>query len=109
MLITLKPRQLPLGFFATFFGMNNLEINGATWMTLNEQIRYMCESTNMNCPNTPQQARKLTEPPIKLQSRLVNHRNRLVRLAGLQRLVTSRPELRLLGTIGHARRVDRFP
>ncbi|RYP20955.1 hypothetical protein DL765_002492 [Monosporascus sp. GIB2] len=32
---------LPLGFFAAFFGMNNAEINGATWMSLNEQIKYM--------------------------------------------------------------------
>ncbi|RYP76729.1 hypothetical protein DL769_003560 [Monosporascus sp. CRB-8-3] len=32
---------LPLGFFAAFFGMNNAEINGATWMSLNEQITYM--------------------------------------------------------------------
>ncbi|KAK8071235.1 hypothetical protein PG997_011438 [Apiospora hydei] len=32
---------LPLGFFATFFGMNNVEINEAKWMTLNDQIMYM--------------------------------------------------------------------
>ncbi|RYO94597.1 hypothetical protein DL762_000489 [Monosporascus cannonballus] len=32
---------LPLSFFATVFGMNNAEINGASWMTLNEQIGYM--------------------------------------------------------------------
>ncbi|KAI1743826.1 hypothetical protein F4680DRAFT_407618 [Xylaria scruposa] len=32
---------LPLGFVATFFGMNNREINGANWLTLDEQIRYM--------------------------------------------------------------------
>ncbi|RYP46241.1 hypothetical protein DL768_007508 [Monosporascus sp. mg162] len=32
---------LPLGFFAAFFGMNNAEINNATWMSLNDQIRYM--------------------------------------------------------------------
>ncbi|KAM7221765.1 hypothetical protein V8F06_002758 [Rhypophila decipiens] len=32
---------LPLGFFATFFGMNNMEINEAAWMTLSEQINYM--------------------------------------------------------------------
>ncbi|KAI3320523.1 hypothetical protein HD806DRAFT_538359 [Xylariaceae sp. AK1471] len=32
---------LPLGFIATFFGMNNREINGSEWMSLNEQIRYM--------------------------------------------------------------------
>ncbi|KAH7390185.1 hypothetical protein BKA64DRAFT_116535 [Cadophora sp. MPI-SDFR-AT-0126] len=32
---------LPLGFLATFFGMNNKEINEAPWMTLNEQLKYM--------------------------------------------------------------------
>ncbi|TRX92587.1 hypothetical protein FHL15_006514 [Xylaria flabelliformis] len=32
---------LPLGFVATFFGMNNREINGADWLSLDEQIRYM--------------------------------------------------------------------
>ncbi|KAK7973144.1 hypothetical protein PG988_007278 [Apiospora saccharicola] len=32
---------LPLGFFATFFGMNNSDINDANWMTLNEQVTYM--------------------------------------------------------------------
>lgn len=32
---------LPLGFIATFFGMNNREINNSDWMSLNEQIRYM--------------------------------------------------------------------
>ncbi|KAM7183911.1 hypothetical protein V8F20_012434 [Naviculisporaceae sp. PSN 640] len=32
---------LPLGFFATFFGMNNVEINASPWMTLGEQIKYM--------------------------------------------------------------------
>ncbi|KAK7744416.1 hypothetical protein SLS62_010140 [Diatrype stigma] len=32
---------LPLGFFATFFGMNNEDINEAHWMTLKEQISYM--------------------------------------------------------------------
>lgn len=33
--------QLPLGFFAAFFGMNNNDINDAKWMSLNEQIGYM--------------------------------------------------------------------
>ncbi|RYP79475.1 hypothetical protein DL770_006656 [Monosporascus sp. CRB-9-2] len=32
---------LPLGFFAAFFGMNNADINDATWMSLNDQIKYM--------------------------------------------------------------------
>lgn len=32
---------LPLGFLAAFFGMNNLQINAAGWMTLNEQMKYM--------------------------------------------------------------------
>ncbi|RYP32722.1 hypothetical protein DL767_005056 [Monosporascus sp. MG133] len=32
---------LPLGFFAAFFGMNNQEITGSDWMSLNDQIRYM--------------------------------------------------------------------
>ncbi|KAI0009457.1 hypothetical protein F4779DRAFT_617633 [Xylariaceae sp. FL0662B] len=32
---------LPLSFFATFFGMNNNDINGAMWMTLNQQIAWM--------------------------------------------------------------------
>ncbi|RYP15968.1 hypothetical protein DL765_005408 [Monosporascus sp. GIB2] len=32
---------LPLGFFAAFFGMNNAQINDASWMTLNEQLGYM--------------------------------------------------------------------
>ncbi|KAM0813428.1 hypothetical protein AB5N19_13422 [Seiridium cardinale] len=32
---------LPLGFFATFFGMNNWEINQASWMSLSEQLRWM--------------------------------------------------------------------
>ncbi|PVH86274.1 hypothetical protein DL98DRAFT_11413 [Cadophora sp. DSE1049] len=32
---------LPLGFLATFFGMNNKDINDAPWMTLNEQLKYM--------------------------------------------------------------------
>lgn len=36
---------LPLGFFAAFFGMNNQEINQSSWMTLDEQIKYMCKST----------------------------------------------------------------
>lgn len=26
--------------------MNNVEINGAPWMTLGEQINYMCKLTN---------------------------------------------------------------
>ncbi|RYP01082.1 hypothetical protein DL764_006316 [Monosporascus ibericus] len=34
-------QQLPLGFFAAFFGMNNADINDAKWMSLNEQIGYM--------------------------------------------------------------------
>ncbi|KAI1080443.1 hypothetical protein F5B20DRAFT_580109 [Whalleya microplaca] len=32
---------LPLSFFATFFGMNNSDINDAMWMTLNQQITWM--------------------------------------------------------------------
>ncbi|KAK0105805.1 hypothetical protein ONS95_004322 [Cadophora gregata] len=32
---------LPLGFLATFFGMNNKDINDAPWMTLNQQLKYM--------------------------------------------------------------------
>lgn len=32
---------LPLGFMAAFFGMNNEQINQATWMTLDEQMKYM--------------------------------------------------------------------
>jgi len=35
--------QLPLGFFATFFGMNNAQITGDTWMPLDEQVMYMCK------------------------------------------------------------------
>lgn len=35
--------QLPLGFFAAFFGMNNADINDAPWMSLREQIGYMCK------------------------------------------------------------------
>jgi hypothetical protein len=34
--------QLTLGFFATFFGMNNEEMNEAHWMHLDEQIKCMC-------------------------------------------------------------------
>jgi hypothetical protein len=33
-----------LGFFATFFGMNNADITGDAWMTLDQQIMYMCKS-----------------------------------------------------------------
>jgi hypothetical protein len=40
----LKLKQLPLGFFAAFFGMNNQEINGSPWMHLDEQMKYMCRS-----------------------------------------------------------------
>lgn len=36
--------QLPLGFLAAFFGMNNKQINDAPWMTLDEQMKYMCKS-----------------------------------------------------------------
>ncbi|KUJ13404.1 uncharacterized protein LY89DRAFT_721425 [Mollisia scopiformis] len=32
---------LPLGFLAAFFGMNNEQINQASWMTLDEQMKYM--------------------------------------------------------------------
>ncbi|KAK9426595.1 hypothetical protein SUNI508_00122 [Seiridium unicorne] len=32
---------LPLGFFATFFGMNNWKINQAAWMSLSEQLKWM--------------------------------------------------------------------
>ncbi len=39
--ILIKLLQLPLGFLAAFFGMNNEQINQASWMTLNEQIKYM--------------------------------------------------------------------
>jgi Mg2+ and Co2+ transporter CorA len=41
---------LPLGFFAAFFGMNNQEINQASWMSLAEQIKYMCKSTLASSP-----------------------------------------------------------
>lgn len=52
-----------MGFFATFFGMNNSDINDAPWMTLNEQIGYMCKS-------------KLTNSyPLKEQSRLSSENN----------------------------------
>jgi len=37
----IKILQLPLGFLAAFFGMNNEQINQAAWMTLHEQIKYM--------------------------------------------------------------------
>ncbi len=33
--------QLPLGFLAAFFGMNNEQINQASWMSLGEQMKYM--------------------------------------------------------------------
>jgi len=42
--------QLPLGFFAAFFGMNNLEATQSAWMTLGQQVRYMCESTSGRLP-----------------------------------------------------------
>ncbi|CZR63756.1 uncharacterized protein PAC_13653 [Phialocephala subalpina] len=32
---------LPLGFLASFFGMNNQEINNSSWMTLSEQLKYL--------------------------------------------------------------------
>ncbi|KAK0653060.1 hypothetical protein B0T16DRAFT_455371 [Cercophora newfieldiana] len=32
---------LPLGFFATFFGMNNADITGDMWMSLDQQVMYM--------------------------------------------------------------------
>jgi Mg2+ and Co2+ transporter CorA len=32
---------LPLGFIAAFFGMNNEQINQASWMTLNQQMKWM--------------------------------------------------------------------
>jgi hypothetical protein len=32
---------LPLGFFAAFFGMNNEQINQSSWMTLNQQMKWM--------------------------------------------------------------------
>ncbi|KAK0619465.1 hypothetical protein B0T14DRAFT_208799 [Immersiella caudata] len=32
---------LPLGFFAAFFGMNNADTTGDTWMTLDQQVMYM--------------------------------------------------------------------
>ncbi|KAF3015892.1 hypothetical protein E8E14_009873 [Neopestalotiopsis sp. 37M] len=39
------PPQLPLGFIAAFFGMNNDEINEAKWMSLWEQIKWMFGGT----------------------------------------------------------------
>ncbi|KAE9363243.1 hypothetical protein N431DRAFT_524137 [Stipitochalara longipes BDJ] len=36
---------LPLGFFVAFFGINDQEVNQSSWMTLDEQIKYMCKST----------------------------------------------------------------
>lgn len=35
--------QTPLGFFTSFFGMNN-SLTGADWMTLGRQCLYMCKS-----------------------------------------------------------------
>lgn len=35
--------QTPLGFFTSFFGMNN-SLTGADWMTLGRQCIYMCKS-----------------------------------------------------------------
>jgi len=32
---------LPLGFIAAFFGMNNEQINQSSWMTLNQQMKWM--------------------------------------------------------------------
>jgi len=48
--------------------MNNLEINGASWMTMNEQIRYMCkcQSPPFDRPSRPdglQQVQRLTKHP----------------------------------------------
>lgn len=36
---------LPLGFIAAFFGMNNIEINDAPWMSLWQQIKWMFGGT----------------------------------------------------------------
>ncbi|KAF7533567.1 hypothetical protein G7054_g6956 [Neopestalotiopsis clavispora] len=36
---------LPLGFIAAFFGMNNVEINDAPWMSLWQQIKWMFGGT----------------------------------------------------------------
>jgi hypothetical protein len=35
--------KLPLGFLAAFFGMNNSAATGSDWMTLNQQVQYMCK------------------------------------------------------------------
>lgn len=39
--------QTPLGFFTSFFGMNN-SLTGAPWMTLGRQCLYMCKSFSHN-------------------------------------------------------------
>lgn len=39
--------QTPLGFFTSFFGMNN-SLTGADWMTLDRQCLYMCKSSLHN-------------------------------------------------------------
>lgn len=41
--------QTPLGFFTSFFGMNN-SLTGADWMTLGHQCLYMSKSLVQSYP-----------------------------------------------------------
>ncbi|KAI1117386.1 hypothetical protein F5Y14DRAFT_404244 [Nemania sp. NC0429] len=40
---------LPPGFIASFFGMKNQEINEAKWMSLREQVQYICFNNRSRC------------------------------------------------------------
>ncbi|KAB5586057.1 hypothetical protein GE09DRAFT_51240 [Coniochaeta sp. 2T2.1] len=41
---------LPLGFFAAVFGMNNAQSTNSMWMTLRQQVSYMCKSSSPSLP-----------------------------------------------------------
>jgi len=57
---------LPLGFFAAFFGMNNQEINQSPWMTLDEQVKYMCKSALAPVTNSTDNVLMKLEFPLPL-------------------------------------------
>lgn len=52
--------QLPLGFFTGFFGMNNRNSTGDEWMSMREQIMYMCK-LGCFCPRRFARDSKLME------------------------------------------------
>lgn len=74
-----RMKQLPLGFIASIFGMNNKQISGDEMpMTLRSQFRYMCtfQKPPSFLPVSTEKALNLTTGLIWNDSRNI-HRNNL--------------------------------